>query len=505
LTVYGIIIAGGEKVKRLLLFLSLLVLLAGCTPVNGYNVGDIFASYDANQSVVSHGEMQIAFDDVSWAKTKEEKALVSLIQDAKLAYEMKLKDQQNAEGSFTLATNKGNAVVHFQVKANQLQFHLGGTTGVFAMDAQPGLSEADRQALIKMQDKWVKLLFNYLVKVVPNLDSLDVKTEGDRKIITYEMNGTDLLAMVKGTLENIKANPDEFKTFVEQAITLVKDSGLSVLKDLDMESALTDESNNKIAEQALEGIQQALDFWPTLEQMINSDPNTKTLLESNRLKETWTVDNKNRIIGEDLELRIELPKDLTGTEKPFGFTLKANSENQYDTDVTLSDFSQYGQTIEVNEENADYVFPYWLTNEKFYNDSPLKQFLEDKGVFNQEIRLPIGKKSVTVNGEEQPLDTPAILENGKSYVPLYFVSDHLYVPLKWDNDARTVTIDVPDGIKMVLKVDRSDAQVNGQTVKLEAPAIIRQDRVYVPISFVAEQMGIQVSWDSDANEVILKK
>ena len=62
------------------------------------------------------------------------------------------------------------------------------------------------------------------------------------------------------------------------------------------------------------------------------------------------------------------------------------------------------------------------------------------------IELPIGSNAVKVNGEELVLDTKAMAEQGRTYVPLRFVSDALGEKVEWDAVNRFVWIghkDVP--------------------------------------------------------------
>jgi hypothetical protein len=56
------------------------------------------------------------------------------------------------------------------------------------------------------------------------------------------------------------------------------------------------------------------------------------------------------------------------------------------------------------------------------------------------IELPLGSDVVKVNGEPITLDTKATVENGRTYVPLRFVSEALGQTVEWDSVARFVWI-----------------------------------------------------------------
>ncbi len=51
--------------------------------------------------------------------------------------------------------------------------------------------------------------------------------------------------------------------------------------------------------------------------------------------------------------------------------------------------------------------------------------------------------------------------------------------------------------RIILTIDKPEAMVNGQTVPLDAPPVVKQDRTMVPVRFVAEQLGSKVYWVGD--------
>lgn len=58
-------------------------------------------------------------------------------------------------------------------------------------------------------------------------------------------------------------------------------------------------------------------------------------------------------------------------------------------------------------------------------------------------------------------------------------------------------------IKLVIGLDI--AKVNGETVRLDSPAKIENDRTMVPLRFIAEVLGCEVSWDGENRVVTIKK
>jgi len=87
---------------------------------------------------------------------------------------------------------------------------------------------------------------------------------------------------------------------------------------------------------------------------------------------------------------------------------------------------------------------------------PLRGVLEKLGAFvewqdatntvvatkdDKVIRLPIGSRRATVNGEAVYLDAPAMTVAGRTMVPLRFISESLGARVEWEAPTRTVHID----------------------------------------------------------------
>src|SRR5690606_27704058 len=60
---------------------------------------------------------------------------------------------------------------------------------------------------------------------------------------------------------------------------------------------------------------------------------------------------------------------------------------------------------------------------------------------DKEIKIVIGKKDYTINGEKNLMDTEALLKEDRTFVPVRFVSEGLGARVDWDPAVRTVYID----------------------------------------------------------------
>ncbi|WP_458406712.1 choice-of-anchor I family protein [Anaerotignum sp.] len=56
------------------------------------------------------------------------------------------------------------------------------------------------------------------------------------------------------------------------------------------------------------------------------------------------------------------------------------------------------------------------------------------------VKLEIGNKEATVNGETKELDVPAFTEEGRTFLPVRFIAESLGMNVNWDAATKTVTI-----------------------------------------------------------------
>lgn len=92
--------------------------------------------------------------------------------------------------------------------------------------------------------------------------------------------------------------------------------------------------------------------------------------------------------------------------------------------------------------------------------------------------------------------------NDRTLIPLRAVSETLGAEVEWNDEEKTVTVTYGDN-SIVITVGNMTALVNGEEVEIDSPALIKKDRVLVPIRIIAEALGLKVEWDSESNSVIV--
>lgn len=107
---------------------------------------------------------------------------------------------------------------------------------------------------------------------------------------------------------------------------------------------------------------------------------------------------------------------------------------------------------------------------------------------------------IDVNGRAVVPEAPAVMEKGRVLVPVRAVFTALGATLHWDAVNSTVYAG-KDNTLVVMKVGEQRAAVNDRSVYLEVPPRIMYGRVLVPLRFLSEALGCQVSWDGKTQTV----
>lgn len=113
------------------------------------------------------------------------------------------------------------------------------------------------------------------------------------------------------------------------------------------------------------------------------------------------------------------------------------------------------------------------------------------------IILKESEIAVLINGKRVNFDTPPVSKGGRTSVPLRAIFEALEAEVKWD--AKSQTINATKGERKVnLVLNKSDAKISDnsgeKTIRLEVPAGLEKGRTYVPLRFIGEAFGNEVSF-----------
>ena len=87
--------------------------------------------------------------------------------------------------------------------------------------------------------------------------------------------------------------------------------------------------------------------------------------------------------------------------------------------------------------------------------------------------------------------------NGHTMVPLRSIFEWLGCEVKYIPQAKSIYASLGDDIIVLMRLDESEATVNGKKVPLPQPPLQRDGVTWVPLRFVAETFGAEVGFDGD--------
>ncbi len=110
--------------------------------------------------------------------------------------------------------------------------------------------------------------------------------------------------------------------------------------------------------------------------------------------------------------------------------------------------------------------------------------------------------TILVNQTEVFSDSAPFITNGRTMVPVRFISEALGVAIDWDDETKTVIIGSENPMRLTIGADQV-IKADGSTIKLDVPAVIVEGRTMIPLRAIAELSGADVDWDGETKTVLI--
>ena len=109
---------------------------------------------------------------------------------------------------------------------------------------------------------------------------------------------------------------------------------------------------------------------------------------------------------------------------------------------------------------------------------------------------------VMLKGKYLDFDVAPLIINDRTMVPMRVIFESLGATVHWDDDAKTVYAN-KDDISIALKIGAGELFKNGESKPVDSPAIIINDRTLVPLRAIAEALDVQVGYVEDTKTVVI--
>ncbi|HAF27702.1 MAG TPA: hypothetical protein DCG75_01520 [Bacteroidales bacterium] len=204
---------------------------------------------------------------------------------------------------------------------------------------------------------------------------------------------------------------------------------------------------------------------------------------------------------------------INGTVK-FDFIISSGTKY----DILRSDNGgQYTKLTDFPLNNLDFEDKYVLSGHTYYyivvaydttgavlsNIGPFKAAIpESTSASSKTIVLQLDNQNASINGIKHTLDVKPFIKDGRTMVPLRFISEALGAQVAWSQNEQKITITY-NGTNIILWIGKPEAKVNNNTVFMDVPAMVSNSRTLIPIRFVSEKLNLKVDFNNDTKKIKL--
>lgn len=108
--------------------------------------------------------------------------------------------------------------------------------------------------------------------------------------------------------------------------------------------------------------------------------------------------------------------------------------------------------------------------------------------------------SLYIDNKKIDCDVPPEIINGRTLVPARVIFEHFDANVYWNDSLKQATI-ATDSKTIILTINSNTAMVNSKRYVLDTAPVIKDGRTLIPVRFVSEALGHEVKWDDKTRSV----
>ena len=112
--------------------------------------------------------------------------------------------------------------------------------------------------------------------------------------------------------------------------------------------------------------------------------------------------------------------------------------------------------------------------------------------------------TVIYNDKILSFATPPVIENDRTLVPMRFLFEQMGAEVSWDGTTRTAVVE-KESDEISFSIDNTTAIVNNVEKSMDVPARLINEKTMIPLRFLSEELGYQVEWDESTKTVTISE
>lgn len=175
-----------------------------------------------------------------------------------------------------------------------------------------------------------------------------------------------------------------------------------------------------------------------------------------------------------------------------------NGINAIETNL---EFKVLSRADEMNTDDIEIMF--WEDDTKFYIRNYNIIISTDKESLYVAMKELENTPKVKYQDTYLAFKQPPVIEEDRTLIPIRFLFEQMGATVDWNGETQTATIS-QNNTAVAFSINDTEADVNGQTVSMDVPARLINDKTMVPVRFLSENLGYTVDWDGEKRIITIK-
>ena len=188
----------------------------------------------------------------------------------------------------------------------------------------------------------------------------------------------------------------------------------------------------------------------------------------------------------------DLPEDLPGG----GIVLHFSNDGVYFTNVVPKDMKAASRMSSVGDWTMH------IMNGKIYINDYLK--INEADIEKELSELKQNTVAyVVLNDSILSFDQPPVIEEGRTLVPMRFLFEQMGANVEWNEETKSARATL-NNKAVTFAIDDNEAEVDSQPVTMDVPARLINGKTMVPLRFLSEELGYTVTWDEETRTAVVE-